>query len=74
MSGYDFAVPNDKPGVCAKCRGRGIYYFGGAVINGVFQGKSGPCFSCGGTGRQTEADINRNHAYNRHKLRNLSSI
>jgi hypothetical protein len=63
---YDLAMPNDRPGVCCKCRGEGIYRWG-AVVNGV-PSKSGPCHSCRGTGRQTEADIRRNDAYNRHKL------
>lgn len=69
----DFAVPNEKPGRCAKCGGSGIYYFGGAVVNGVFKGKSGPCHSCGGTGEQSRSDIARNNAYNRFKLSSLSA-
>lgn len=64
----EFSVPNAAPGPCAKCNGSGVYKFGGAVVNGVFQGKSGTCFSCSGTGVQTKKDIGRNHAYNRYKL------
>lgn len=41
---YDFAVPNARPGQCAKCRG---------------------------TGQQSQRDIRRNVAYNRHKLANI---
>jgi DnaJ-class molecular chaperone len=63
---YDFSVPNCAPGVCEKCRGSGRYSWG-AVVNGRVS-KSGPCYSCQGTGRQTVRDIHRNTAYNRHKL------
>jgi hypothetical protein len=66
--GYDFSVPNAAPGVCAKCNGSGVFKFGGAVVNGVFTGKTGTCYSCGGTGHQTKKDIGRNNAYNRYKL------
>ena len=65
---YDFSVPNSKPGQCAKCRGTGEYRWAGAMVNGVWKGKSGPCHSCGGTGHQTQRDIHRNVAYNRHKI------
>jgi DnaJ-class molecular chaperone len=65
---YDFAVPNDKPGECAKCRGSGVYRYAGHMENGVWKGKEGPCYSCRGSGRQETADIKRNVAYNRHKL------
>ena len=70
----EFSVPNAAPGVCAKCNGLGIYRYGGAVVNGKFQGKEGKCFSCSGTGQQTKKDIGRNHAYNRYKLSTLTSI
>lgn len=63
---YDMAVPNAKPGDCAKCGGTGRYRWG-AVINGKSQ-HEGPCYSCGGTGQQQHRDIMRNRAYNRHKL------
>jgi DnaJ-class molecular chaperone len=69
---YDLSVPNARPGKCEKCSGRGIYCFGGAVVNGVFQGQSGPCHSCNGTGRQTAADIRRNIAYNRYKIARIA--
>ena len=64
----DFAVPNSKPGVCAKCNGSGVFRFGGAVVNGVFTGNSGTCWSCRGTGKQTTQDIRRNVCYNNHKV------
>lgn len=68
----DFSVPNSKPGKCAKCNGTGVFRFGGAVVNGKFIGKSGPCWSCAGTGHQTRSDIHRNVAYNRHKLSSMA--
>lgn len=48
----DFAVPNRAPGKCAKCSGTGRYRWAGATVNGVWQGKEGPCHSCRGTGHQ----------------------
>lgn len=66
---YDLAVPNTKPGVCEKCRGSGLYRWGGTV-----NGKSrfeGQCHSCQGSGTQNTSDMARNRAYNRHKIRNL---
>ena len=66
---YDFAVPNAKPGVCAKCRGTGRYAWG-AVINGKPQ-KEGVCYSCRGTGKQDMRQIKRNECYNRHKIVHL---
>ncbi len=66
---YDLAQPNAKPGECCKCRGTGVYSWG-TVVNGQCS-KSGPCHSCGGTGKQTRSDIARNNAYNAHKIRGL---
>jgi DnaJ-class molecular chaperone len=66
---YDMSVPNAKPGECAKCRGTGVYSWG-ASINGKMQ-HSGKCNSCGGSGKQSQSDIRRNVAYNRHKLNRL---
>ena len=63
---YDMSIPNAEPGPCAKCNGTGEYRWG-AVINGK-PSKSGQCHSCRGTGKQTQHDIRRNVAYNRHKL------
>lgn len=66
---YDLSVPNDKPGLCAKCRGTGVYTWGGTE-----NGKprfSGQCHSCQGSGAQNSNDIRRNHAYNRHKIKTI---
>ncbi|MGI9504284.1 MAG: hypothetical protein ACR2RE_14650 [Geminicoccaceae bacterium] len=67
---YDMSMPNAKLGKCGKCNGSGTYSWGGTV-NGKAR-FSGQCHSCGGRGYQTLADIRRDHAYNRNKLRNLS--
>jgi DnaJ-class molecular chaperone len=64
--GYDFSVPNSKPGTCEKCKGSGIYGWG-ASINGKMQ-HSGTCFSCRGTGKQDATQIKRNVYYNKHKI------
>ncbi len=66
MNGYDLSVPNEKPGVCAKCKGSGLYRWG-AIVNGRAT-HCGQCHSCGGTGKQSARDIRRNHAYNKHKI------
>jgi len=63
---YDLSVPNEKPGVCAKCRGTGIYAWG--VITNGKPANSGPCYSCRGTGQQQGKDIRRNQTYNRYKI------
>ena len=63
---YDLSQPNDKPGCCIKCNGKGVYKWGVGV--GGKPAKSGPCFSCSGTGTQSDAQIKRNRAYNRHKI------
>ena len=68
---YDLSMPNVKPGQCCKCKGTGFYAFG-PVINGK-PSKGGTCFSCGGTGKQTKKDINRNHTYNKHKVIRIMS-
>jgi hypothetical protein len=48
---------------CWKCSGSGLYYFGGASVNGVYQGSTGPCFACQGKGVQDNADRLRCHYY-----------
>jgi DnaJ-class molecular chaperone len=63
---YDLAQPNDKPGVCCKCRGTGTYRWG-ASINGKSQFE-GTCHSCRGTGQQSGRQIKINETYNRHKI------
>ena len=67
---YDLSQPNAQPGQCCKCKGTGTYKWG-ASVNGKMT-NAGPCHSCGGTGKQTKKDINRNHAYNRHKINELA--
>jgi DnaJ-class molecular chaperone len=66
---YDLSEPADQPGRCPKCRGTGLYCWGG-TINGK-PVHSGPCHSCNGTGKQDKAQIARNQAYNRHKINRL---
>lgn len=51
--------------VCYQCDGSGIFYMGGPTVNGVYKGKSGPCFRCGGKGHNTVADEKRNTYYDR---------
>lgn len=64
--GYDLSQPNDKPGICRKCKGTGVYQWG-ACVNGKMT-KSGPCFSCKETGFQDEKQIKTNQAYNEFKI------
>jgi DnaJ-class molecular chaperone len=66
MSGYDFAVENEAPGVCGKCSGKGVYAWG-PIVNGKVT-NSGTCWSCRGTGKQDAVQIARNRCYNRHKV------
>lgn len=51
---------------CDGCRGDGVYYGAGAVVNGVFKGFTGRCFRCGGKGYQTDKDVKRNRYYDAH--------
>ena len=62
---YDLSQPNDKPGICCKCKGTGTY--SGACVNGKIS-NTGTCFSCRGTGRQDKTQIMVNRTYNRHKI------
>jgi excinuclease UvrABC ATPase subunit len=64
---YDMAVPNHKPGRCEKCIGTGVYAWG---ANGKAK-HSGACFSCRGSGRQDEAQIKRNCAYDHYKFASI---
>lgn len=48
---------------CGKCLGSGLYYFGGAVVNGKYTGSTGECFACQGKGKQDDADRVRCHHY-----------
>jgi len=59
---YDMSQPNDKPGVCCKCKGTGTYKWG-ACVNGKMT-HGGTCWSCQGTGKQDKRQIRRNIDYN----------
>jgi DnaJ-class molecular chaperone len=48
---------------CDGCRGDGVYYGAGSVVNGVFMGFTGTCFRCGGKGFQTIEDRQRCRYY-----------
>jgi DnaJ-class molecular chaperone len=56
---------------CDGCRGDGVHYGRGAVVNGKFVGFTGVCFRCGGKGSQTESDVKRNRCYDRHRTFSL---
>ena len=52
---------------CDGCRGDGVYYGRGAVVNGKFVGFTGTCYRCGGKGHQTKSDEARNRTYDRNR-------
>lgn len=54
---------------CTNCNGRGTYYGRGAIVNGKFEGFTGKCFQCNGTGQQTKSDAARTIVYWRHHAR-----
>src|SRR3954447_13439839 len=58
-----FGVEVNGDEKCFKCMGSGLFYMGGAVVNGTYTGKTGPCFACQGKGVQTDADRVRCHYY-----------
>lgn len=60
------AAENSNASVCLDCSGTGTYYAGGAVVNGRFTGKTGPCYRCQGKGYQTDDDRKRNEYYDLH--------
>lgn len=66
---YDLSMPNEKPGVCCKCKGSGVYKWG-ANVNGRMS-KEGPCWSCQGSGKQSKKQIRRNIGYNYYKIRQI---
>lgn len=45
------------------CNGSGIHHGAGYVENGVFKGRTGVHFACGGKGWQDRADTIRNRTY-----------
>ena len=62
---YEIATAGDVQ--CWKCSGSGLYYLGGGggniVLNGVYQGRTGPCFQCSGSGQESDDDRKRCHYY-----------
>lgn len=48
---------------CDGCPGDGVFRYAGCFENGVWKGKTGQCFRCGGKGTQTPADVKRNRYY-----------
>lgn len=52
---------------CPNCNGSGIFYGRGHVENGVFKGHTGPCYRCGGSGKQGQDDFKRNWGYDNHR-------
>ena len=65
----DFAMTNDAPGTCRKCRGTGVWARG--AVNGRYA-NSGKCYTCDGKGYQTADDIKRGNAYNYFKNRRIN--
>ena len=59
---------------CEKCRGTGVYWWGGIVfeVDGSVKTppKSGPCYQCDGKGYQDQDDYRRNYGYIRHMIAN----
>ena len=53
---------------CDGCRGDGVYYGRGSVVNGHFVGFTGTCFRCGGKGSQTKSDVARNRVYDSNRI------
>ncbi len=62
VGGFTVEVNSDSD-ECYKCSGSGLFYMGGMVLNGVYTGKTGPCFACSGKGTQDNADRLRCHYY-----------
>jgi hypothetical protein len=54
---------------CDGCRGDGVHFGAGYVLNGKFVGHTGTCYRCGGKGYQTRADAKRNAYYDNHVRR-----
>ena len=54
---------------CFKCNGSGLFYSGGMILNGVYTGRTGNCYACGGKGKCDDADRIRNHFYYRDHFR-----
>jgi hypothetical protein len=54
---------DDDPG-SSGCCGHGLFFNGGASVNGRYTGTIGDCFGCNGKGYQTHDDRTRNNVYN----------
>jgi len=67
-------VTVDGDETCWKCGGSGLYYFSGATVNGVFQGNTGPCYGCQGSGKQNNADRTRNHWYHHRRSEDYNPV
>ena len=52
---------------CERCRGSGVYTWGGTVNGRPIH--TGECFRCGGKGWQGVADFRRNYGYDNHAIR-----
>lgn len=52
---------------CDRCRGTGVYAWGGTVNGKPVH--TGECFRCGGKGEQDAHDRKRNHNYDRYGIR-----
>lgn len=52
-----FTVTTSGEAECWKCGGSGLYYSGGAVVNGTYTGNTGPCFGCQQSARPTDLPI-----------------
>ncbi len=45
------------------CDATGLFFSGGAVVNGKYTGTAGVCFRCQGKGWQSPKDVKRNAYY-----------
>jgi hypothetical protein len=59
---------------CYKCLGSGLYYMGGATVNGRYTGKTGICYGCEGKGEQSDDDRRRCHYYWHRKVEDGEEI
>jgi len=57
-------VYDDGVDASTGCCGHGLFFNGGASVNGKYTGTIGECFPCAGKGYQTRQDRTRNAVYN----------